>query len=183
MVCYQRVQNLGEMLTKARLPPQRAPRPRRELSKGFHPCRKPRCPVCEPMQDKRTVTSVQCTATGSDFAISSNITCSSKNVVYCISCTRGGRVCPDHPQYIGETGQEVKERLRQHRGTIVQPGQSDTTAPVGVHFRLPGHTVCDLRLVPIEKIHSKDTLVRKVRETFLINKFSTVSKGLNIKMC
>ena len=50
-----------------------------------------------------------------------------------------------------------------------------------MHFRLPGHSVCDLQLIPIEKIKSKDTLVRKVREKYLINKFDSAYNGLNIK--
>ena len=164
MVCYQRVQNLGEMLTRARLPPSRPQRPSRGPSKGFHPCKKPKCPVCEGMHNMNTISKVQCSSNKGDFLISSNLTCSSKNVIYCITCTRGGRVCPTHPQYIGETGQEVRARLREHRGTVIQPGQVHTTAPVGVHFRLPGHSLCDLQLIPIEKNNSKDTLVRKVCE-------------------
>ena len=46
--------------------------------------------------------------------------------------------------YIGETGKEAKERMRGHRGTITQLGQENTEAPVGVHFRAPGHSYADV---------------------------------------
>ena len=38
----------------------------------------------------------------------------------------------------------AKERLRGHRGTITQLGQENTQAPVGVHFRAPGHSYADV---------------------------------------
>ena len=85
----------------------------------FHPCKKPKCPVCEGMQNKNTISKVQC---------SSN--------------------------------------------------KLNTIAHVGVHFRLPGDSLCDLQLIPIEKINSKDTLVRKVCEKYLISKFDAAYKWL-----
>ena len=184
MICYQRVQNLGEILTKAKLPPKSVcARPRRVKQNGFHPCGLAKCPVCELLPDRKVITTIKCTWSGEVFPIKNVITCSSRNVVYCITCTRGGRVCPLHPQYIGETGQQVKERLREHRGTVIQPAQADTTAPVGMHFRQPSHTYSNLQIIPFEKILSEDPMVRKVRESFWINKFNTVHKGLNKKSC
>lgn len=184
MVCYQRVQNLGEILTRAKLPPVRPLRPRRQEGCGFKPCKQPKCPICDQLVEKRRLQpAVTISSSGENHVISGTTTCTSSNVVYCITCTRGGRVCPTHPQYIGETGRAVRERLKEHRGTITQLGQVNTTAPVGVHFRQPGHSYSDLVLVPIEKIRSRDPMVRKVREQFYINKFSSVENGLNKKSC
>ena len=95
-----------------------------------------------------------------------------------IMCRRGGQVCPPHSQYIGETGMEAEERLRGDRGTITQLGQENTEDPVGVHFRAPGHSYADLSFIPIEKIRSRDTMVRKVRESYYIQKFNSVRSGL-----
>ena len=81
---------------------------------------------------------------------------------------RGGLVCPSHPQYIKETGKEAKKRLWGHRGTITQLGQENTQAPVGVHFRAPDHSYADLSFISIEKIRSRDIMVRKVRESYYI---------------
>ena len=69
---------------------------------------------------------------------------------------------------MGETGHSAKWRCFRHLGTITNESQADTTVPVGVHVRLPGHSHSDLKFLPIEKIYSKDPFVRKVRETFYI---------------
>ena len=128
-----------------------------------------------------TVTKVMSSTTGEGIEIKNKLTCSSSNIIYLITCRRGGRVCPTHPQYVGETGKEAKERLRGHRGTVTQLGQENTQAPVGVHFRSPGHTYADLAFLPIEQIRSRDNMVRKVRESYYIKKFETVRGGLNKK--
>ena len=56
----------------------------------------------------------------------------------------------------------------------------NTTAPVGVHFRGQGHTVCDLEIIPIEKVR-QCAVTRKVRESMYINKFDSVLSGLNVR--
>ena len=94
-----------------------------------------------------------------------------------------------HPQYIGETGHSAKWRCARHIGSITNPSQSNTTLPVGSHFRLPGHSHSDLSFLPIEKIQSKDPFVRKVRESFYIKQYSslkhssltTIEHGLNLQ--
>ena len=55
------------------------------------------------------------------------------------------------------------------------------TAPVGIHFRQPGHSIHDLEIIPLEKIRQENSLLRKIRESFYIQKFNCVSKGLNKK--
>ena len=92
-----------------------------------------------------------------------------------LTCRRGGQVCHTHPQYVGETGKESKERLRGHRGSIIQLGQENTQAPVGVHFCSLGHSYADRSFFPLEQIKSKDSMVRKVRE------LNTIRLGLNKK--
>ena len=91
-------------------------------------------------------------------------------------------VCPDQPQYCGETGQTAEERFCGHRNTIVQQCHENTTLAVGQHFRLPGHSVSDLVFTPVEKIFSNNVFVRKVRERQLINKLGLISNGLNRKL-
>ena len=118
--------------------------------------------------------------------INSMITCTDSKIIYCISCTKQSGACAKlHPQYISETGKSAKERCARHIGTTTNHSLSDTTLPVGVHFRLPGHSHSDLQFLPIEKVQSKDPHVRRVREMFYIKKFetgrcNTVEHGLNI---
>ena len=121
MVFYQRVENLKDLLVKSKLPSrQRFTREKRDKV-GFKPCNKSRSLVCEQM-GKNTVEEVIISATGEKMRIKDKLTCSSSKIIY----MRGGRVCPSHPQYIGEKGKEPKERLRGLRGPITQIGQENT---------------------------------------------------------
>ena len=97
-------------------------------------------------------------------------------------CGKGDRVSPDHPQYCGETGKSVEERFCGHRNTITQHCHSNTTLPVGEHFRLPGHSVADLVFTPVERIYSSNVFVRKVREKLLIYRLDLIENGLNKKL-
>ena len=98
---------------------------------------------------KNTVEEVIICSTGEKMRIKDKLTCSFSNIIYMITCRRGGRVCPSHPQYIGETWKEAKKRLRGHRGIITQPGQENIWAPLGVAFRAPGHSYADVSFIPI----------------------------------
>ena len=52
--------------------------------------------------------------------------------------------------------------------------------PVSEHVNLPGHSVYDLRLIPLELIHTNRDSVRKAREVHLIDKAKTLEpQGLN----
>ena len=87
--------------------------------------------------------------------------------MYFITYTRAGCVhCTEHSQHIGEMGQMLKNRLRER--TIISPVQLNTTKPVGVHFRQQGHDYTNLRMIPLEQIRSRDSMVCK------INKLDTV---------
>ena len=65
---------------------------------------------------------------------------------------------------------------RRDRGTVTQ-----AQASVGVHCRAPGHSYADLTFLLIEQVKSKNNMVRKVRESYLIMKFEMVRNGLNKK--
>ena len=61
--------------------------------------------------------------------------------------------------------------------------------PVGVHFRLPGHTNSDMVALPIERVRTKCRFVLEARERYWIEKYGSVKlltvqeieSGLNIK--
>ena len=49
-----------------------------------------------------------------------------------------------------------------------------------LHFKQPGHSINDVRLIPIELIRSKRDSERKAREAHLINKAKTLHPfGIN----
>ena len=102
--------------------------------------------------------------------ITDSISCHSKNLIYLIECKK----C--HLQYIGETARrQLNERFGEHRphGSILNHQQISTTTPVSLHFDQTGHSVNDVRLIPVELIRSKRDSVRKARKAHLINKAKT----------
>ena len=106
--------------------------------------------------------------------ITESISCHSKNLIYLIECKR----C--HLQYIGETKRQLSERFGEHRRSILNHQQLSTTTPVSLHFNQAGHSINDVRLIPIELIRSKRDSVRKAREAHLINKAKTLHPfGIN----
>ena len=106
--------------------------------------------------------------------ITDSISCHSKNLIYLIECKR----C--HLQYSGETKRQLSERFAEHRRSILNHQQFSTTTPVSLHFNQAGHSINDVRLIPIELIRSKRDSGRKAREAHLINKAKTLHPfGIN----
>ena len=120
--------------------------------------------------------------TGEELPIKGKLTCKSSNLVYMITCAKGGPTCPINVQYVGETGQTGEERFAEHRNTVTQDYHQGTTKPVGAHFQEPGYSVAEMRFTPIEKIQSKNIFVRKCREKRLINQLDLIRLGLNRKL-
>ena len=79
-------------------------------------------------------------------------------------------------RYIGESKRSLKTRLADHRGYIVNHHVDKAT---GAHFNQPGHSLANLRVTILEQVKVNSTSYRKERETYFINKFKTLHKGLN----
>ena len=183
LVCYQRVQNIREMIVKAKLPTSstRSSTRIKDSKNGFKPCMKPNCPVCDQLEIKgKLVKTVQCSSTGEEVEVKGKLTCSTTNLVYCITCRKGGPASqPIHSTSVRRASHWLSgsggTRGRWYRRA------RKATAPVGIHFGQPGHSIHDLEIIPLEKIRQENSLLRKIRESFYIQKFNCVSKGLNKK--
>ena len=188
-VTYSKTLSLREMIVRAKVPPQTARSARRLVNTGFRKCgKRSDCSMCSHSVNSNTHT---CNHTGETFPISSCVSCTTPGVIYCITCTKDSGQCAQlcGPQYIGCTERMVKTRFSEHVGSATQPSQENTTKPVGVHFRAVGHTHCNMRILPIEKVRSSDRFVLEARESYWINKYSsmktltvnTVEHGMNMK--
>ena len=93
-------------------------------------------------------------------------------MVYCIN---GDRCCE---QYVGETGKKLSQRFAQHRGYV---RNNKVEKAILAQFNLPGHTMADMNITKEEKIASDDPQMRKLRESYYIQKFGTKYKGTNKK--
>ena len=76
-------------------------------------------------------------------------------------------------QYIGETKRQLSDRFGEHRRAIekaITHRHIDQPTAVSDHFTLPGHSINNIELIPLELIHSNRDSIRKAREAFLISK-------------
>ena len=76
--------------------------------------------------------------------ITDHYTCTSANVIYCITCTLCKKL------YIGETGRRLGDRFREHLRDV-EKDDKDSSKPVARHFNMLNHSkqhmaVCGLSL-------------------------------------
>ena len=104
--------------------------------------------------------------------ITDHFTCTSANVIYCITCTLCKKL------YIGETGRRLGDRFREHLRDV-EKDDKNASKPVARHFNLPNHsmqhmTVCGLSL------HQGKTEGRKTLEQKFIFQIGTLNPhGIN----
>ena len=104
--------------------------------------------------------------------ITDHFTCTSANVIYCITCTLCKKL------YIGETGRRLGDRFREHIRDV-EKDDKDASKPVARHFNLPNHSkqhmaVCGLSL------HQGSTESRKTLEQRFIFQIGTLNPhGIN----
>ena len=184
-ICYTQPKNIKDRLIGGKSPPARINRVMRGQENGFKRCNQSGCKLC-PLVGEATnnglVKSVRVSNTGEDYQIRGKLTCSSSNLLYLLTCKKGDRMCPQKPQYGGETGQTACKRFTEHHGTVTQHCHLQTKTPVGQHFRLPGHSISDISFIPVEKILSKNVFVRKARERHLINTLDLIDNGINLRL-
>ena len=135
-------------------------------------CKFPNCLVCSTLKKKKTF---QSTITNKTFKIPVNLACTTRNVIYLLTCT----VC--NKQYVGETKRPFCVRLKEHLADI----RLKRNKPIALHFN--SHDSSNNSLIPqiIEKIQRDPddpvtTDIRKKREVFWIYRLKTlIPNGLN----
>ena len=90
--------------------------------------------------------------------ITDHFTCTSANVIYCITCTYCNKL------YIGETGRRPGDRFRENPRDV-ERNDKDASKPVARHFNLPNYSkqhmaVCGLSLC-VGSSESRKTLAQK----------------------
>ena len=78
----------------------------------------------------------------------------------------------------GETENPLHIRMNGHRSDI---NTRKLDKPVAAHFNQPDHSLNDLRVMGIEKIHTNSGQWRKQRESYWIFTLDTMTpKGMNL---
>jgi hypothetical protein len=130
-------------------------------------CHTPRCNCCNIIDIGPSFNSAK---NNSHFFVNRNMNCSSKNVIYLISCKK----C--RLQYVGETSMRLKDRLNNHMSTI----RTNKNTAVAIHFNQTFHTIDHVIIKPIELVDINDKKVRLEREKLWIKTLNTrYPNGLN----
>ena len=140
---------------------------------GSHKCEQ-NCILCrEHFVESTTFSSDN---TGDTFSIRHHMTCKVENFIYLLFCSK----CKGK-QYVGESKNTMRIRFAGHRSDInIKKKKSGKIPHIIQHFISPGHSLADMRALPIEQVYRKDTDFRKSRERFWYTKLQTVyPEGLN----
>lgn len=170
MICWTRPKNLRDFLIKAKLPPIITERRSDRDKNGFSHCGR-NCKMCQ--NSPRFCRSVVNSKTQEIFPILSKLDCTSKNVIYLITCRKNSGPCARRkPQYVGQTSRIVATRFNEHAHST-RVGSST----VGQHFQEQGHNLHHMEMVAIERVRSTDPWIRLAREKLLIRNFdATLNK-------
>ena len=168
-LAYRRPRNLRNLIVRAKVPPltdaNSSP-----IQHGNFRCGTNRCVVCKDhMKEGDTFVSH---SNNTSHCIRGNISCSTSNDIYVISC-RGCGI-----QYVGETRASLKRRFYGHRSTV-NTKKLDTH--VGHHFNLPTHSITDMILQGIESLGTRLDTDRASREKMWMRRLRTQPHGLNIQ--
>ena len=99
-------------------------------------------------------------------------TCTSANVIYCITCTLCNKL------YIGETGRRLGDRFREHLRDV-EKNDKDASKPVARHFNLPNHSIKHMAICGLS-LHLGTTESRKNLEQKFIFQIGTLNPhGIN----
>ena len=158
---YRRAQNLRDLLVHSDFPLDQPAQP------GTFPCKRTICRTCPHINQSTSIPSPG----GHIKIITRHFTCTSDNVIYCISC----RKCPE-TVYVGETGRRLADRFREHRLDVLH---KKIDLPVAQHFNSPGHSLEDVRVAVLKSgLAKKDVRQREeMRQIFI---FQTLApRGIN----
>ena len=113
------------MLIRAKLPTDKNPEQREPIRKGN--CKNKNCRYCPKIN---RIGHISNNRKSKNYWTYTNVNCESNNLVYCIEC----QICKI--KYVGQTGNTIKERFRNHFYLISKKSDSHQ---VSKHFNSAGH--------------------------------------------
>ena len=135
---------------------------------GTFPCGGARCKTCEFIDSSPVLSVPKFT-----YNIQHKFTCTSTDVIYCISCSRCDML------YIGQTGRQLRTRFGEHRRSVGNKNANQPVGPVARHFNSGNHCIKDMKIRVL--CHISDSNKRTAEEERLISKLGTVHPLINIK--
>lgn len=117
------------------------------------PCRHPRCATCTHLNCSAAFKS---TKTGKVYPLRHSFTCTSKNIIYLITCKKCKK------QYVGFITQQLNIRINHHRTNIFNHIQ--TYISISNHFNFPDHSIRDLTVQIIDTTEDEPNTYQKLKE-------------------
>ena len=139
---YRRTKNLKEILAPSKLR-STSSRNQRAEEGGCSKCGK-QCDLCNNFLLQAS--KFQSAATGRQYPIEQNLSCSSKNVIYLATCNK----C--NVQYVGSTSTEFKDRFCNHKSCCMLNNKG--TCELEVHYNSSEHDISQISFIVIKKIRS-----------------------------
>ena len=128
---------------------------------GAMRCSCPRCRTCPIIKETEELIF---TNSREKFKIRTKMDCTSQNLVYCIKCNGCGK------DYIGQTGDQLKNRMTIHRQQINNPKTRQIKLSEHLENCARNHEH-KFSVIPFYKIKRSDEGSRKTIESFFISKF------------
>ena len=120
-------------------------------------CSDPRCGTCNYLQTGNQLI----LKNGMVFCIRTTMDCKTENLIYCITCPGCGE------NYIGQTGNSLRERVRIHKQQIRQP--ETRQIPLSEHLDLCGNG--NFKIMPFYKCINKNETLRIETEIYFSKLF------------
>ena len=154
LISFKRDKNIGKFLVRSAF--------KMSEQHGTFKCARARCKTCPFIYNVEKLSGPK-----RSIKITDHFTCTSANVIYCITCTLCKKL------YIGETGRRLGDRFREHLRDV-EKDDKDASKPVARHFNMPNHSkqhmaVCGLSL------HQGSTESRKTLEQRFIFQIGTLN--------
>ena len=105
-------------------------------------CNHPRCVTCTHLNCSKYFTSTKTKVT---YTIRHSFSCTSKNIIYLITCKRCQK------QYVGLTTKQLNFRINHHRTNII----NHKPIYICVHFNFPDHSIEDISVQVIDTVSEK----------------------------
>ena len=135
-------------------------------------CKHPRCVTCKHLNCS---TFFKSTKTTKSYPLRHSFTCTSKNVIYLITCTKCKK------QYVGLATQKLNTRINHHRTSIFTKKQTY----ISNHFNFLDHSISNLSVQLIDKPEDGPNTYEELTklERFWIQTLKTVQPfGLNASL-
>ena len=159
LISFKRDKNIGNFLVRSAFQTSEQP--------GTFKCARTRCKTCPFICNVEKLSGPK-----RSIKITDHFTCTSANVIYCITCTLCKKL------YIGETGRRLGDRFREHLRDV-EKDDKNASKPVARHFNLPNHSMQHMAVCGLS-LHQGNTESRKTLEQKFIFQIGTLNPdGIN----